>query len=214
MLITCQLVSGFLLTVSYDSRAETAQTYQRFSCNGESVFSDFALAGAPDDFRIQIAGRTGGAAMGLGSSTMLTWSQVWFLSQMGTTPEPDEDKTERRSFGLSSGGEEVYLLSATPSGERTDYVHGFTFGDSAAGFSFGRHVNSIGKISYPPLEATSFNASNDLPRTGPLVITEMMYHPANGSVEFIEIQNISSFSGSSGRGPNFWNRIRIWTNCT
>ncbi|MDA7790198.1 lamin tail domain-containing protein, partial [Akkermansiaceae bacterium] len=106
-------------------------------------------------------------------------------------PEPDEDTTEKTSFGLSSGGEEVFLLSATPSGERTDYVHGFTFGDSAAGFSFGRHVNSIGKISYPPLEATSFNASNDSPRAGPLVITEMMYHPANGSVEFIEIQNIS-----------------------
>jgi hypothetical protein len=113
------------------------------------------------------------------------------LKPDGGTPEPDEDTTERRSFGLSSGGEEVFLLSATPSGERTDYVHGFTFGDSAAGFSFGRHVNSIGKISYPPLEATSFNASNDLPRNGPLVITEMMYHPANGSVEFIEIQNIS-----------------------
>ncbi len=35
------------------------------SVNGESVFNDFALAGAPDDFRIQIAGRTGGAAMDL-----------------------------------------------------------------------------------------------------------------------------------------------------
>jgi hypothetical protein len=116
---------------------------------------------------------------------------VFNESDFNPDPEPDEDTTERRSFGLSSGGEEVFLLSATPSGERTDYVHGFTFGDSAAGFSFGRHVNSIGKISYPPLKATSFNASNDLPRTGPLVITEMMYHPANGSVEFIEIQNIS-----------------------
>ena len=35
------------------------------SIAGESVFTDFALAGAPDDFRIQIAGRTGGAAMDL-----------------------------------------------------------------------------------------------------------------------------------------------------
>jgi hypothetical protein len=35
------------------------------SVGGESVFTDFALAGAPDDFRIQIAGRTGGAAMDL-----------------------------------------------------------------------------------------------------------------------------------------------------
>jgi hypothetical protein len=35
------------------------------SVNGESVFTDFAVAGAPDDFRIQIGGRTGGAAMDL-----------------------------------------------------------------------------------------------------------------------------------------------------
>ena len=153
------------------------------SVNGESVFTDFALAGAPDDFRIQIGGRTGGAAMDLDLDNVnLVTSSIL---------KPDEDTTERTSFGLSSGGEEVFLLSATLSGERTDYIHGFTFGDSAAGFSFGRYVNSIGKISYPPLEATSFNATNDSPRAGPLVITEMMYHPANGSVEFIEIQNIS-----------------------
>lgn len=95
------------------------------------------------------------------------------------------------SFGLSSGGEEVFLLSATPEGNLTDYVHGFTFGDGAAGYSFGRHVNSVGEISYPPLQATSFSATNDPPRSGPLVVTEMMYHPVDGSVEFIEIQNIS-----------------------
>jgi len=35
------------------------------SVNGTSVFSDYALAGGPDDFRIQIGGRTGGAAMTL-----------------------------------------------------------------------------------------------------------------------------------------------------
>ena len=35
------------------------------SVNGTSVFSDYALAGGPDDFRIQIGGRTGGAAMNL-----------------------------------------------------------------------------------------------------------------------------------------------------
>jgi len=35
------------------------------SVNGSSVFSDYALAGGPDDFRIQIGGRTGGSAMTL-----------------------------------------------------------------------------------------------------------------------------------------------------
>lgn len=95
------------------------------------------------------------------------------------------------SFALSSEGEEVYLVSASPAGERTDYVHGFTFGDGAAGFTFGRNVNSVGEVSYPPLQASSIGLPNDLPRVGPLVITEMMYHPLDGGVEFVEIQNIS-----------------------
>jgi len=100
------------------------------------------------------------------------------------------------SFGLSSNGEEVYLLSATTAGNRTDYVHGFSFGDGAAGFSFGRHLNSVGDVSYPPLQTTSFGSANGPPRVGPLVITEIMYHPLDGGVEFVEIQNISDSSVS------------------
>ena len=47
------------------------------SVGGESVFTDFALAGAPDDFRIQIGGRTGGAAMVLDIDNVnLTTSQI------------------------------------------------------------------------------------------------------------------------------------------
>ena len=33
--------------------------------DGQSVFTDYVLEGAPDDFRIQIGGRTGGASMDL-----------------------------------------------------------------------------------------------------------------------------------------------------
>ncbi len=110
---------------------------------------------------------------------------VFDESEFNPTPGIDP------SFGLSSGGEEIYLVSATPTGDRTDYVHGFTFGDGSAGFSFGRHVNSVGEVSYPPLQANSFGSVNDPPRVGPLVITEIMYHPLDGSAEFVEIQNIS-----------------------
>ena len=47
------------------------------SVAGESVFTDFALGGAPDDFRIQIGGRTGGAAMILDIDNVnLTTSQI------------------------------------------------------------------------------------------------------------------------------------------
>lgn len=47
------------------------------SVGGESVFTDYALAGAPDDFRIQIGGRTGGAAMDLDIDNVnLTTSKI------------------------------------------------------------------------------------------------------------------------------------------
>ena len=123
------------------------------------------------------------------ANTIIPGGGFLVLDESDFNPTPGVDP----SFALSSGGEEIYLVSATPAGDRTDYVHGFTFGDGSAGYSFGRHVNSVGEVSYPPLQSTSIGSVNDLPRVGPLVITEMMYHPLDGSVEFVEIQNIFGF---------------------
>lgn len=95
------------------------------------------------------------------------------------------------SFALSSAGEEVYLIAATPVGGRLDYVDGFEFGDASANVSFGRHVTSVGEIHYPPMAAMTFGAANSAPRVGPLVISELQYNPAPGESEFIEIQNVS-----------------------
>ena len=45
--------------------------------DGQSVFTDYVLEGAPDDFRIQIGGRTGGASMDLDLDNInLTTSQI------------------------------------------------------------------------------------------------------------------------------------------
>jgi hypothetical protein len=120
-------------------------------------------------------------------NTVIPAGEFLVLDESDFNPAPGVDP----SFGLSSEGGEVYLVSATPAGDRTDYVHGFSFRDGAAGFSFGRHLNSVGDVSYPPLQSTSFGSINGPPRVGPLVITEIMYHPLEGGIEFVEIQNIS-----------------------
>jgi hypothetical protein len=42
-----------------------------------------------------------------------------------------------------------------------------------------------------PMSATTLGASNAEPRVGPLVISEIMYHPKNNVDDYIEIANIS-----------------------
>jgi hypothetical protein len=95
------------------------------------------------------------------------------------------------SFALDSFGEEVFLIAATPTGDRLDYLSGFDFGDASAGVTYGRHVISTGAAHHVPLVSATLGNANSTPVAGPLVITELMYHPAPFESEFVEIQNIS-----------------------
>ncbi|MED5587167.1 MAG: CotH kinase family protein [Verrucomicrobiota bacterium] len=102
------------------------------------------------------------------------------------------DENEFTGFALDSFGEEIFLVASTPSGERRDYVDGFSFGDASAGVTFGRHITSAGEVHYVPMATETLGAPNAEPLAGPLVISELMYNPAAGGSEFIEIKNISS----------------------
>jgi hypothetical protein len=92
-----------------------------------------------------------------------------------------------REFRLSSLGEEVRLSSPT-----LRWVHGFRFGASANGASFGRYVTSEGREIFTPQKALTLGATNAGPRTGPVVFTEIMYHPPDGKPEYLELKNITN----------------------
>lgn len=102
------------------------------------------------------------------------------------------------SFALSSDGDEVYLFAADSSGNLTGYAHGFEFDAAEEGVSFGRHVSSEGKEHFVRQSALTLNGPNAGPRVGPVVISELMYHPRdigtndNTIDEFIELRNISA----------------------
>ncbi len=108
------------------------------------------------------------------------------------------------SFALGSAGDEVYLFSANAAGELTGYVHGFDFGAAWNGVTFGRHVISTGEDHLVAQTSVTLGAANSGPVVGPVVISEIMYHPpdvlVNGAYwdndedEFIELQNISGSS--------------------
>ncbi len=95
------------------------------------------------------------------------------------------------SFSLGSTGDSIYLSSGDANTNLTGYSHGFVFGAAANGVTFGRHVNSAGEEQFPARLASTPNATNAGPRVGPVVISEILYHPAPEDDEFVEVRNIT-----------------------
>jgi len=100
------------------------------------------------------------------------------------------------SFAFSSLGDEVYLFSGDANTNLTGYVHGFGFGATENGVSFGRYITSVGEEHFVAQTTTTLGATNGPPKIGPVVISEIMFRPPdlldgedNGLDEFIELHN-------------------------
>jgi len=122
------------------------------------------------------------------------------------------------SFALTSArGDEVYLSAVDAQGVLTGYRAKVEFGPSANGVSFGRYVTSAlngSKVEFVSMAQRTFGVDNPLdvgdfrtgtglansgPKVGPVVISEIMYHPIdlaggvdNVNEEYIELQNITA----------------------
>jgi hypothetical protein len=130
-------------------------------------------------------------------------------------------------FALSSKGDEV-VLSAATNNVLTGYRTRVDFGAAANSVSFGRYVTSDGRAQFVAMRARTFGVDdpgnveefrmgaglpNALPRVGPVVISEIMYHPPdfgtndNARDEFIELRNITTAPVSLFDSTNSW-RLR------
>jgi hypothetical protein len=116
-------------------------------------------------------------------------------SQFNPTPGTNN------SFALGSDGDQAYVFSGT-NGFITGYYHGFDFGAAQNARTFGRYINSQGAEHFVAQATNTLGASNSLPLVGPIVISEIMYHPPESGTagiladntfdEFIELYNVSS----------------------
>lgn len=103
------------------------------------------------------------------------------------------------SFSLSSMGDAVYLTSADANTNLTGYSHGVTFGAAANGVTFGIELipfpEGFGEeivMDFTAQKSPTPGARNSGPRIGPVVISEIHYHPDPAGDEFIELHNISA----------------------
>ncbi len=107
-------------------------------------------------------------------------------------------------FAFSSAGDEIRLSSGDANTNLTGFMTTENFGAAQTNVSFGRYTNSQGAVHFVAQAANSFNAANGLPRVGPVVISEIMYHPPdvttvsgsndNDVDEYIEIENSTGSS--------------------
>lgn len=120
-------------------------------------------------------------------------------------------------FGFGAKGDEVFLFSGNADGDLTGYVHGWDFGAQAPGATFGRYVNSLGSEQFVTQVIPTLDAPNAGPRIGPVVISEIHYHPPdflfgrgrvdNDVDEYVELHNNSASPVDLFSTTNGW-RLR------
>ena len=78
-------------------------------------------------------------------------------------------------------------------------MHGYSFGAAENGVSFGRYVTSLGEEHFVAQATLTLNTNNSGPKVGPVVISEIMYHPPdlaggedNQDDEFVELRNVTA----------------------
>jgi len=93
-------------------------------------------------------------------------------------------------FLLSShGGEGAFLFSTDAAGDLTGYAHGFRFEAAENGVSFGRYLTSDNQVHFVPQKEVSLGQANAGPRVGPVIFTEIHYHPLETGIEYVKLKN-------------------------
>ncbi len=95
-------------------------------------------------------------------------------------------------FALSENGETLYLHSGQDGVLMTGYSEDEKFGPSQADVPFGRYYKaSTDTYNFVAMSADTPNLPNAYPKVGPIVISEIMYHPQNNAdAEYVELLNI------------------------
>lgn len=102
------------------------------------------------------------------------------------------DPGAKSPFAFSENGDAAYLYSGDDPNFPECLVSEL-FGASETSYSFGRHLKSTGTYNFITMSEPTPGKPNAYPHVGPVVIDEIMYHPAaNADAEYIELLNISN----------------------
>lgn len=102
------------------------------------------------------------------------------------------DPGSNTGFAYSENGETAYLY-APNDGQLLSYYEEEAFGAASPDYSFGRYFKtSTNTYNFVTMDAQTPDAINSDPKVGPIIISEIMYHPLTGDAEYFELMNVSS----------------------
>lgn len=94
-------------------------------------------------------------------------------------------------FAFSKLGDRALLLQMDGT-NITRILDGVDFPAASPGESFGLFQRSDGVLDFSELRALTPGAANALPRVGPVVLSEILFAPASGKAEFVELANLTA----------------------
>ena len=149
----------------------------------------------------------------IADGTILQGGDYLTLTENENFGEESSDAGVISPFALSAQGETAYVYKPAE-GLDLEYLESEDFGAASDGVPFGRYFKeSSGTFNFVAMSAATFGAANALPEVGPIVISEIMYHPElNSDAEYVELLNVSNtavslYDEASGEGWAFTNGI-------
>lgn len=124
----------------------------------------------------------------IGAGTVIASGGYLVLDELNDFGVGSGDGGSLIGFELSALGGEVFL-SSSEGGTLSGYRVSEAFGGADEDVSFGRVENSVGDVRFVAQAASSMGAANGAARVDDVVLNEIMYHPAEGGDEFIELYN-------------------------
>lgn len=107
--------------------------------------------------------------------------------------------TSGEPFALSSQGDDLWLLEADGAGKLLKFVDAVEFAAARSSEALGRWPDGAGSGTLVSMTANTLGSANAAAQIGPVVISEVMYHPTatpENSYEYVEIRNSGSLPES------------------
>ena len=117
----------------------------------------------------------------IADGTILQGGSYLAFTENGNFGEGSLDPGLISPFALSANGETVYVYKPAE-GLDLEYLASEDFGAASDGVTLGRYFKeSSGTFNFVAMSTPTFGAVNSLPEVGPIVMSEIMYHPESNS---------------------------------
>jgi len=163
--------------LTHQDQDDPGDWIELFNASGETIALDGWYLSDDEDNPTRVA-LSNAPAVAPGGYVVLTEAAHFGANAVGTN-----------GFALSESGDGVYLSSGT-NGVLTGYRDSREFAAAARDVTYGLHVCRDGTTDFAPLSAQTSAGANAAPLIGPVVISEIHYHPADtNAFEFVELHN-------------------------